>query len=179
MNKINLLKALAISVVVAGHSSFKNKGGANKNGKTLPRNDVFPPSRLPWKQTFRPPAKKTLAIKNFLLYNRLTNARAFSSVGRAPPLQGGCREFEPLNAHHLKNHSGGSFFYCVVRLRLSTQTWNPTLHLDLLRLLCTHYSYGSQTRLRTCQMRDLYLCFSENFTSILTILFIIIIYTMR
>ena len=27
--------------------------------------------------------------------------RAFSSVGRAPPLQGGCREFEPLNAHHL------------------------------------------------------------------------------
>lgn len=26
--------------------------------------------------------------------------RAFSSVGRALPLQGRCREFEPLNAHH-------------------------------------------------------------------------------
>ncbi len=25
---------------------------------------------------------------------------ALSSVGRAPPLQGGCREFEPLSAHH-------------------------------------------------------------------------------
>ncbi len=28
--------------------------------------------------------------------------RAFSSVGRAPPLQGGCQEFKSLNAHHIK-----------------------------------------------------------------------------
>ncbi len=29
---------------------------------------------------------------------------AFSSAGRAPPLQGGCRRFDPVNAHHsLKN----------------------------------------------------------------------------
>ena len=29
--------------------------------------------------------------------------RAFSSVGRAPPLQGGCQKFESSNAHHKRD----------------------------------------------------------------------------
>ena len=36
--------------------------------------------------------------------------RAFSSVGRAPPLQGGCQKFESSNAHHKKRTPMGSFF---------------------------------------------------------------------
>ena len=35
--------------------------------------------------------------------------RAFSSVGRAPPLQGGCQKFESSNAHHKKEVIKTSF----------------------------------------------------------------------
>ncbi len=41
---------------------------------------------------------------------------AFSSVGRALPLQGRCREFEPLNAHHLKKDYRNVVFFVERRL---------------------------------------------------------------
>ena len=49
-------------------------------------------------------------------------SRAFSSVGRAPPLQGGCQKFESSNAHHLKqleqlkSEPTGSFLILSIHL---------------------------------------------------------------
>ena len=80
-------------------------------------------------------AKKTLAIKNFLLYNHLTNARAFSSVGRAPPLQGGCREFEPLNAHSLKKRAVKALFCCNKRIcKVRTRNFRLTFNIKFFAM---------------------------------------------
>ena len=38
--------------------------------------------------------------------------RAFSSVGRASPLQGEGQKFESSNAHHLKLNNSNGFDHC-------------------------------------------------------------------
>ena len=54
----------------------------------------------------------------FLLLLCLPKERAFSSVGRASPLQGEGQKFESSNAHHKKRTQMGSFFMvCVLMTR--------------------------------------------------------------
>lgn len=59
-----------------------------------------------------------LDSKNF--FDNIRNvARAFSSVGRASPLQGEGQKFESSNAHHLKRHFYRvSFFHVYVAIGL-------------------------------------------------------------
>ena len=46
--------------------------------------------------------------ENLMSDNRI-ELRAFSSVGRASPLQGEGQKFESFNAHHKKDRLGGLF----------------------------------------------------------------------
>ena len=48
--------------------------------------------------------------------------RAFSSVGRALPLQGRCREFEPLNAHHKKPDDKCYLVFYFAKINSSNST---------------------------------------------------------
>ena len=54
-----------------------------------------------------------MTIKFFLGILIIQTLWAFSSVGRALPLQGRCREFEPLNAHHLKRTTSVVLFFAL------------------------------------------------------------------
>ena len=65
--------------------------------------------------------------------------RAFSSVGRALPLQGRCREFEPLNAHHKTDND---FCYCPFYFEIIARGENFTM-----RQHCRS-SNGSEPRLK-------------------------------
>jgi putative restriction endonuclease len=53
------------------------------------------------------------------LWEHSGSNRAISSVGRAPPLHGGCRRFESVIAHHAKN---------VVLISLMLSPWRPRGH---------------------------------------------------